>query len=234
MNTEFVICDSADDVTRKASELIQSLCSSALTARSSASLAVSGGSTPQALFKLWQTETFPNLESVHVFMSDDRLVLTSSTDSNAGTMLRQWPDVHKSQLHLPDFNLQEPEIAIQYQQTLVETLGEQPVFDCIMLGLGEDGHTASLFPGQGSLSDQNLVCVADHGSLPPPVKRLTFTYRCINMADNVVVIATGQKKRKWIDAVLAGVVDTWAFPLSGVRPKGKLWFILDQAAWPKA
>lgn len=234
MNTEFVICETIDDVTLKASELIQKLCSSAIVAHGSASLAVSGGSTPQALFKLWQAETFPELESVSVFMSDERLVPMNSADSNSGTMLRLWPDVGNAELRLPNVDLPETEAASNYQQLLVDTLGEQPVFDCVMLGLGEDGHTASLFPGKASLSDENLICVADHGALPPPVKRLTLTYRCINMAENVVVIATGLKKRQWIEAVLNGVVDIESFPLSGVHPNGTLWFVLDRAAWPEA
>lgn len=234
MNTEFLICNTADDVTRQASELIQKLCFSAIVAHGSASLAVSGGSTPQALFKLWQAETFPGLESVRVFMSDERLVAMSNADSNAGTMLRLWPDVGNATLHVPNVDLPETEVAVKYQQSLVDTLGEQPAFDCVMLGLGEDGHTASLFPGKASLSDNNLVCVADHGALPPPVKRLTLTYRCINMAENVVVIATGIKKRKWIEALRSGDVNPISFPLSGVRPTGKLWFVLDRAAWPEA
>lgn len=234
MNTEFVICDTVDDVTRTASELIQRLCLSAIGAHGSASLAVSGGSTPQALFKLWQAETFPELESVRVFMSDERLVSIKSADSNAGTMLRLWPDVGNTKLFLPDIELPESDVAVRYQQSLVETLGEQPVFDCVMLGLGEDGHTASLFPGKASLADENLICVADYGALPPPVKRLTLTYRCINMAENVVVIATGHKKRQWIEAIQNGIVDSESFPLSGVRPTGVLWFVLDRAAWPEA
>ena len=97
-----------------------------------------------------------------------------------------------------------------------------------------DGHTASLFPGKPSLTDQNLICLADHGTLPPPVKRLTFTYPLINNARNVVVIAAGAKKRPWIAALLAGNNDTSTFPLSGVNPHGKLWIVLDRATWPEA
>jgi 6-phosphogluconolactonase/glucosamine-6-phosphate isomerase/deaminase len=54
------------------------------------------------------------------------------------------------------------------------------------------------------------------------------------MAENVVVIATGLKKRQWIEAIRNGVVDSESFPLSGVHPNGKLWFVLDRAAWPEA
>jgi 6-phosphogluconolactonase len=117
---------------------------------------------------------------------------------------------------------------------VIGVLGEQPAFDCVMLGLGEDGHTASLFPGKPSLTDPNLICLADHGALPPPVRRLTFTYPLINNARNVVVIATGAKKLPWIDALLAGNNDISTFPLSGVNPHGKLWIVLDRAAWPEA
>ncbi len=234
MTTEFVICETPDDVARTASDLIQRLCLSAIVAKGSASLAVSGGSTPQAIFKLWQMETFPRLDAVHVFMSDERLVPTTSADSNAGTMLRLWPDVRIANLVLPNMELPESSVAADYQRSLTETIGETPVFDCVMLGLGEDGHTASLFPGKASLSDENLVCVADYGTLPPPVRRLSLTYRCINLAENVIVIATGLKKIHWIEAIRAGVIDRESFPLSGVRPNGKLWFVLDRAAWPEA
>ena len=234
MNTEFVICDTIDDVTHAASELIQKLCADAILDHGSASLAISGGSTPQALFKLWQLETFPGLASVKVFMSDERLVSTSSNDSNHGTLLRLWPDVCEAQLHLPDVDEDEAVVAGAYQNVLIDVLGANPAFDCVMLGLGEDGHTASLFPGKASLHNENLVCVADYGALPPPVKRLTLTYGCINMANNVVVIATGAKKLPWIQALLAGNADKEAFPLAGVKPQGTLWFVLDRAAWPEA
>ena len=212
MNREFVLCDTLDEVTRMSSELIQRLCAEAILERGSASLAISGGSTPQALFKLWQAETFPGLASVQVFMSDERLVPTASNDSNHGTMLRLWPDVSCGQLFLPDTALSDESIASNYESQVVGILGELPSFDCVMLGLGEDGHTA----------------------LPPPVKRLTFTYPLINNARNVVVIATGAKKRPWIEALLAGNNDTSTFPLSGVNPHGKLWIVLDRAAWPEA
>ena len=234
MNREFVLCDTADGVTKMSSELIQRLCTEAILERGSASLAISGGSTPQALFKLWQAETFPGLASVQVFMSDERLVPTSSNDSNQGTMLRLWPDVTHGQVYLPDTAHAEESIASHYQAEMVSVLGERPSFDCVMLGLGEDGHTASLFPGKPSLTDTNLICLADYGSLPPPVKRLTFTYPLINNARNVVVIATGAKKLPWINALLAGNNDITTFPLSGVNPHGKLWIVLDRAAWPEA
>jgi len=234
MNTQFVICDTIEDVTAAASDLIQKLCAEAILDRGSASLAISGGSTPQALFKLWQMETFPDLPSVKVFVSDERLVPESSLDSNHGTMLRLWPAVRTSQLNLPDVCAPEVDVAVGYQQKLVDELGDAPSFDCLMLGLGEDGHTASLFPGKASLTDENLVCIADHGILPPPVKRLTFTYRCINMSKNVVVIATGSKKQHWIETFRAGTGVTESFPLSGVKPQGTLWFVLDRAAWPEA
>ena len=234
MNREFVLCDTLDAVTERSSELIQRLCAEAILERGSASLAISGGSTPQALFKLWQAETFPGLASVKVFMSDERLVLTESNDSNHGTMLRLWPDVSCGQLFLPDVALSEESMASHYEAQVIGVLGEQPAFDCVMLGLGEDGHTASLFPGKPSLTNPNLICLADHGVLPPSVKRLTFTYSLINNARNVVVIAAGAKKRPWIAALLAGNNDTSTFPLSGVNPHEKLWIVLDRAAWPEA
>lgn len=234
MKTQFVVCDTTDDVTTKASKLIQTLCAQAISEYGQASLAVSGGSTPQALFKVWQAETFPNLSCVNVFMSDERMVPTESQDSNHGTMLRLWPDVRHAKLHLPNTSAADDAAAIDYERQVVETIGEMSEFDCIMLGLGEDGHTASLFPGKPSLNDQHLVCSADFGELPPPVKRLTFTYKCINRARNVVVIATGSKKKVWISALLNGDINKTDFPLSGVQPAGNLWVILDRTAWPEA
>lgn len=234
MKTEFVVCDTVDEVTDRASELIKQLCANAIDEHGFASLAVSGGSTPQSLFRRWQAETFPRLESVLVFMSDERLVPLSSIDSNAGTMLRLWPDVAMAKVRLPDISTAPAGTSADYEQRVVNELGSEPVFDCVMLGLGEDGHTASLFPDKASLQDESLVCVAEHGSLPPAVNRLTLTFRCINNAANVVVIATGEKKRKWIDAYRNGDLDITTFPLSGVKPQGNLWFIVDRAAWPEA
>ena len=123
MKTQFVICETIEDVTSQASALIQQIIGQAIKDRGHASLAVSGGLTPQALFKRWQLETFPDLSSVSVFMSDERMVPTQSQDSNHGTMLRLWPDVCQSNLHLPEVNVAGVDVATDYESQVIQTLG---------------------------------------------------------------------------------------------------------------
>ncbi len=110
--------------------------------------------------------------------------------------------------------------------------GEFPAFDMILLGLGGDGHTASLFPGKPTLDEQALwVTSSPPGILPPPVDRVTFTFPLINAARQVMFLVSGAAKATIVHDVLDNPPDAHKHPSSGVQPKtGKLIWLLDEPA----
>ena len=114
-------------------------------------------------------------------------------------------------------------------------LDTPPVFDLILLGLGDDGHTASLFPGKPSLETlASWVVGTSPGTLPPPVGRLTLTFPVINAACAILFLAAGEKKADALQAVLKDHALPATHPAAGVQPtNGTLTYLLDQAAAAK-
>jgi 6-phosphogluconolactonase len=110
--------------------------------------------------------------------------------------------------------------------------GEFPAFDMILLGLGDDGHTASLFPGKPTLDEQALwITSSPPGFLPPPVDRVTFTFPLINAARQVMFLVSGAAKATIVHEVLDNPPDVYKHPSSGVQPNhGKLIWLLDEPA----
>lgn len=233
MDLEVIVKETIGDVAQTAAALIVRILTESTGHCNITSLAVSGGSTPKHIFEIWQELNLPFLSNLHIFVSDERHVPLSHPDSNSGVLLSKWPNASKANLHIPTITADIHQDAVQYSRAIADVLGEEPVFDCLMLGLGEDGHTASLFPNQESLETVTLVTGANHGTPLPHVQRLTFTYPLINKARHVVLIACGASKRRWIERYLAGGCNVAEFPFSGVRPVGKLWFVLDSEACPE-
>ena len=110
--------------------------------------------------------------------------------------------------------------------------GLPPRFDLILLGLGDDGHTASLFPGAPSLAVTDAwVVPSPPGTLPPPVDRLTFTFPLLNAARQVAFLVSGDKKAAIVQEVLEGHRSREVHPAEGVQPTdGILTWLLDEAA----
>jgi 6-phosphogluconolactonase len=106
-----------------------------------------------------------------------------------------------------------------------------PEFDLVLLGLGDDGHTASLFPGEPSLDEQRAwITSSPPGTLPPPVDRITFTFPLINRARQVMFLVSGAAKAEVLQKILEGPTDVHTHPASGVRPAEKLTWLVDEPA----
>ncbi len=200
----------------------------------SLTIALSGGSTPEQLFSLLGEKYSKSVswKYVHFFWGDERCVPPEDPESNFGMARRKLFD----NLSLPYSNVHrikgenDPVVeAVRYsEEILVNTTQRDglPVFDLIMLGVGEDGHTASIFPDNMNLLFSDRICEAvvhpDTGQ-----KRITITGRVINNANAVTFLATGKKKAEIVREIFKKEMAAINFPASNIVPVyGELaWFI---------
>jgi 6-phosphogluconolactonase len=231
-----VLSDPAE-VAAAAAERVLELSESAIELSGRFSVALSGGSTPKALYQLLATNDYaPHLDwpSIDVFFSDERCVPPDHGESNY-RMAREallskvtipGDNVYRMHGESPDPN----EAAKEYGETLKEKFGDTGGIDLVLLGMGADGHTASLFPNTEALKEQKHRCVANH---VPQLNtwRLTLSAPFINRAANVIVLVTGAEKAARIVEVLEGEPDPQRLPIQLITPThGRMTWLLDAAA----
>ncbi len=203
-------------------------------------VALSGGSTPRALHQAL-VQHYHDLipwERVQVFWGDERCVPPDDQESNyrmaRETLLELVPlpaeNIHRMPGERPDYDA----AAADYEAEIRQVFGLPPDvllrFDLILLGMGPDGHTASLFPGTAALHESSRLVVANQGSKPPP-QRLTFTYPLLNSARQVMFLVAGADKAEALRDVLSGQTTIEERPAVGVRPaEGEVIWMVDRAA----
>lgn len=208
-------------------------------------LALSGGSTPEPLYKRLMYD--PPLREMpwkrtHLWIVDERRVPETDNRSNF-KMIREYIVDHsgipEDQVHPVPVGLDDP--ATAYEQTLREVLGWREKghdrLDCCLLGMGDDAHTASLFPGSPAQSEDERLIANNSGPSVTPPDRVTMTYRLINASRLIAVMVTGQKKRTMLARVAAaserGDGNLAELPILGIRPVGgELRWYLDGDACP--
>ncbi len=200
-------------------------------------VALAGGNTPRLLYEFLARECRESLpwDRVHFFWSDERYVPPGHPDSNyrmAREALLDHIDVPPANIHRPETDLDDPdEAARRYERELQELLGDDPRLDWVLLGLGEDGHVASLFPGSPLLSETERLVAVVHDSPKPPPTRLTMTLPIINDASEVHFLVTGEAKAEAVRATLEGPRDSRHVPAQAVQPaEGTLTWWLDSDA----
>lgn len=234
---ELHILDNSEDVAREAADFFVWLGEQAITSRGAFRVALSGGSTPKALHGQLAGQHATRLEwaKVSFFFGDERCVPPDHADSNfrmADETLLKPLKIARSRIFRLCGEDEPDRAARQYEDTLNKEFGGQaPRFDLILLGLGDDGHTASLFPGTPALSESKRLVVPNQA--PQGVKqRLTFTARLINQARVVAFLVCGSGKTPAVRSVLEDhAADPNRFPAKLVRPEqGRLVWFLDRAA----
>ncbi len=239
-NFPVVIEPTAQDVVHAAAERFVAVAQQSVAARGRFTVALAGGSTPRALYELlalyeW-SERVP-WPQTHVFWGDERAVAPDSKDSNN----RMARETLLDQVGIPPQNIRPmrgdaedlDDAARDYEAQLRAMNGP---LDLVLLGMGDDGHTASLVPGYSALRETERWCVATGVSpTEPRVPRLTLTLPCINAARHVLVLVTGGSKAARVAQVISGlkngVTDSETLPIQGVQPRnGDLTWMLDASA----
>ncbi len=217
-----------------AGELIAQELSSALGERDVASLVLAGGSTPAAAYRHLAGARL-DWSRVHLYFGDERCVPHDHADSNA-RMVNESLIVPAG---IPDesvFTLPEPTFANQaaarYAATIRRTVaGTPPRFDLVLLGMGEDGHTASLFPGDPVLDETKALTAVVHGPKPPPT-RVTLTLPLLNAARTTLFLVKGESKASALERVWRG---DRSLPAARIQPNAmdplsRVIWLVDEAA----
>lgn len=231
------IFNSKEEIAAYAANIFVDAAQNAIQKRGRFLVALTGGSSPVSLYKLLATPQYKakiDWEKVFVFWGDERWVPLDDERSNA----KMSSDYLLNHVGIPKSNLfpmykegfSPEEYALKYEKSIKNLTGEQGRFDLVLLGMGDDGHTASLFPGEAVLSE-NDKWVAAYYLESQSMYRITLTAPFINRAKEIVVITFGENKAHALNEVLYGDYNPEKYPTQLIKPlDGKLLFLTDQAA----
>ncbi|MGE5296991.1 MAG: 6-phosphogluconolactonase [Solirubrobacterales bacterium] len=235
------VASDAQDLALRAVRLFVSLAGQAVADRGVFRTAFSGGHTPELFFRRLATESagMP-WDKTHVFWVDERYVPPDSSDSNyrlAAEMLLTHVEIPETNVHrIPTEFADAGEAALAYERTIRDVFGltagathvsSVPRFDLILLGMGSDGHTASLFPNSSVVYDaEDLARVVHVGAeVKPQVDRITLTPPVLLAARRLVVLVSGREKAETLRDVFAGESSESRYPIR------LLWPALDRVTW---
>ncbi len=216
----------------------------AIAARGRFTVALTGGSSPHKTYELLARQPLSkdvDWSKTFIFLGDERFVPDDDERSNYGMcrrlLLAHVPLPPNQVLPIPTDTATPGEAALAYAETLAHVFGQPsdgppPSIDLILLGLGDDGHCASLFPGMPTLHvTDRWVVASPPGTLPPPVDRVTFTFPVLNAARQVVFLVGGEKKAAPVRDIFEGGATPQQHPAAGVHPtNGTLIWLLDETA----
>ncbi|UCC71439.1 MAG: 6-phosphogluconolactonase [Gemmatimonadota bacterium] len=235
------IFDGPDKLAQAAAELFVGRAALAMKAGGRLDVVLSGGSTPRRLFELLAEEPYcsrVDWEAVHFFWGDERTVPPDHPDSNFGAVneaLFSKLDLAEEQIHRIRAELADPDrAAAAYEAELRRHFGlsegEVPRFDLVFLGMGADGHTASLFPGTAALEESERSAVAVWVE-KLGTHRVTLTCPVFDNAACIVFLVTGQEKAETLRDVLEGAAEMPGYPVQLIRPRnGEVLWYIDKTA----
>ena len=229
----------AEQLARAAAELFVSQAAEAIQARGRFRVALSGGSTPRRVFQLLATDEFSSRigwDRVDLFWGDERYVAADDRDSNyrmtADTLLRHIPipatNIHRVRTEISPAAAAASAYEIEIRQ-IFQYPSSVPQFDLVYLGLGANGHTASLFPHTSVLGERIKLVEAEFVN-EVNQWRITMTLPLINRGRTVAFLVEGQPKAEVVREVLTGSPDPQRLPAEFIAPDGKLLWMMDEAA----
>jgi 6-phosphogluconolactonase len=232
-NCDIKILPDAAALGETAARFIAETAAQVLRAKEKFSIVLAGGKTPRAVYELLASARFENeikWRRTRVFFGDERCVPPFDEQSN----FRMANEALLSKIEIPAENvfrlrgeIAPSDAAAEYERLIKETLGEPPPFDLILLGLGDDAHTASLFPATAALKETEKLVAANYVEKLNAF-RLTLTFPAINSAARVIFLVTGAGKASAVKNVFSE--KSYDFPASLVEPRGECVWFLDEAA----
>ncbi len=218
----------------RAVQLIVEKIQSAIAQRGQCTVALAGGGTPKPVYEKLAQQNLP-WEKLHIFWGDERYVPADHPDSNQKMAREAWLDhvaIPAENIHPMPTTGQDPVVDAKKHEQDLQTFfqcgaGEWPSLDIILLGIGDDGHTASLFPQTEALTVRDrLITVGNKGDS----QRLSFTAPLINQGRTVIFLVAGANKRPALREIFAAQGDAMQYPARLIQPQGELWWLLDQEA----
>ena len=239
-SVEIRVSTTPQELFEAAAEVVVHTAKDAVEQRGRFTIALSGGSTPKSLFNLLATNARTVLpwDRMFFFWGDERHVPPTDPESNyrmaEEAMLSKIPVAAGNVFRIPAENPDAAAAADAYEQTLRKFFqlgpGEIPIFDLILLGMGPDGHTASLFPGSAGLQEKNRLAIANWVD-KLKTSRLTLTLPVLNAARCVAFLVSGTDKAAVLKTVLEEDAPAEQYPSKLIRPNnGKLIWLVDRAA----
>lgn len=239
INSQNNICifQTTKDLSKAAAEFMIEISKQAIKKNGRFVVALSGGSTPESLFKLLAKPTYRDLiqwDQTFVFWGDERFVPSDDKRNNsnkAKILLLNQISIPATNIFAIPVDTEPNEAAKEYTKSIKDLFGkEAPIFDLIFLGLGEDGHTASLFPGSDLVFEKNQLVrevYVDEQSM----NRITMTPILINQAHHIIFLVEGKNKAEILKTVLSEPSQPSQFPAQIIHPKeGSLYWYLDKSA----
>src|SRR5579863_8355806 len=232
------VLPTSNDLFQAAAEEFSRVAHAAVREHGKFTVALSGGSTPRGMFSLLASEKIPNIpwDKICFFWGDERHVPPDHADSNyrmANEAILSKVPVHAENVFRIPAEIGDPQVVANiYEQTIQNVFGLQPGqfprFDLILLGMGPDGHTASLFPGTEALRETKRIFVANWVAKMNDF-RFTLTYPAINHAANIAFLVSGTDKAATLKQVLEDPAA--GLPAQKIQPEnGKLEWFVDQPA----
>jgi 6-phosphogluconolactonase len=237
MNPEVKIYPDKNTLIRESAAYISNVIQTTINEQNKCTFVLAGGSTPKGLYKTLASHEYRekvDWRKVHLFWGDERCVRPEHPESNyrmAKETLIDHIDIPQENVHRIPAEKEPAETAREYEETINRFFGDTsqlPVFDIILLGIGEDGHTASLFPGTEAL-EENKRWVTEVYVKKLNTHRITLTYPGINSGRNVIFLVAGSSKADIVRKVYRKADSK--FPAVQVIPaNGNLIYLLDKAA----
>lgn len=236
MTTRVEVYQNNDDLCLAAAEHWLASCAASLQRQDHCHIALAGGSTPKALYQLLAQPEFQqrmDWQRVHIYFGDERHVPPDDPQSNyrmAREALLDKVAIPPQQCHPIPWREDAKQAAGEYAQILKDQLPVEaglPRFDMIWLGMGDDGHTASLFPGTTILQEFDNLCAATYVD-KLNTWRVSLTYPVLNNAERVFLLVSGAGKAERLAEILRA--QPMDYPVAKVHPQGQLNWLLDNAA----
>ena len=231
------IYNTTEEINTKAANLFVESAQKAIAEKGKFTAVLTGGSSPAGIYKLLASDDYKtkiDWSKVFIFWGDERWVPLNDDLSNAkmsyNTLLSHVPIPSENIFEMYNDGVTPEDFAVTYEQSIKTVLGEEGKFDLILLGMGDDGHTASLFPGEAVLNEQNKWVDAYYLA-PQKMHRITLTAPLINKAEKIVVVAFGEKKAPALKEVSTGTYNPALYPMQLIKPvSGELLFLVDKSA----